>query len=1180
MLRRTLLLLFFSFLFLSPGIFAQSNGPWPKTLLWRISGNGLEKNSFLYGTMHLQDKRLFYFTDSLYHYLEQAEGYALEIDLREFMDSVIQKAINEKEDEIIDRKRLSRSSERKKIIDSLVQNVVKRKDKASKKELEKIRQEKTKKAIKNREMPTIMDAYLYGIARRQGKWLGGIEDIQDQLSLFDELGGEISSKELLASDDELIKGIEQMISIYLAKDLDKIEEFATGYYSDEIEDKIFLKRNIKMAERMDSLSNIRSMFFTVGAAHLPGDSGVINLLRRKGYRVDPVFSGQTLDPVLYASRLGEMPWVKTTDERKSYEVEMPGKASDLSMFNDFIKMKFYVDVTTLTYFMSGSTVVQQEVDLSEIMKALSKNTDAKILSKKTIEKEGIKGIESVMFSNDNYYRVQYLVGNNMLYMLIAGGDKKETTDAPDVKKFFGSFIANKIAPPQPSSNWSSFSIAEKAFNIKFPATPRHNEKMEKGAENNEWAFTIYDHTDINVNVYYMLQIRETRPGYHLSVDSVVFTQYKENLKEVMPVITRDEQTTFESFPAHRFEGKSEKGDIIYKILTVNRGSRIYNLFCGGANSPVAEKELDRFINSFSLTAYEKSAWKKETDPKNEFYTLAPAAFELEKPDLSVIDTVVSVIDTVRTISEEQTKTEDEDIRYISYNPKDCISYEVYKQKISPYYWIKNDTAFFESMGLQYKAWNDSIETKKWVTNGPLKGMEWVIGSPGKNNRKKFRQLLHGDTLYTLITFIPAQYINDDSHSRFFDEFRLSRPAPPSTIYNSKAFGLLADLSLQDPAQFEKASEAFSSARFGKEDKELLEQALLRSYFDDTPYNYYNTRQKIVNALSDLADSATVDYVRAQFPLLTGDKEFIKFYLLDVLAKYPTSYSFAVLKDLLLNHTPKASTGEQLSYRLIDSLELTRTLFPEVLKLSNNTLFAERLIVIADDLLDSNLVSSNMLIPHLKNFVHTADTILAGLKLKTADDGYYANNYTDLLHLLGHFNTAETNRVLQQYLALDDLTIREEAVLGLLKNNQSVNAKDILAIAADKSYRRSLYDKLNEAGKLSFFPAKYLTQQYLSESDLYVYASDDHEPDKISFIEAKNFLYKGEKKRFYFYKITYPSGEEEGAPEEYLGIAGPYSTDIKKLETDNEATGLFFDEYFDSKKIEKYFTEYLKKLLEP
>jgi uncharacterized protein YbaP (TraB family) len=51
-----------------------------KGLLWRISGNGLSKPSYLYGTIHLTDKRVFNFGDSLYAALESSAGYAMELD--------------------------------------------------------------------------------------------------------------------------------------------------------------------------------------------------------------------------------------------------------------------------------------------------------------------------------------------------------------------------------------------------------------------------------------------------------------------------------------------------------------------------------------------------------------------------------------------------------------------------------------------------------------------------------------------------------------------------------------------------------------------------------------------------------------------------------------------------------------------------------------------------------------------------------------------------------------------------------------------------------------------------------------------------------------------------------------------------------------------------------------------
>ena len=105
---KRLCLLFLILSIFTSNLLAQNGRSWPNTLLWKISGNGLTKSSFLYGTMHLQDKRLFYFTDSLYHYLEQVDGYSMEIDLREMMDSVLHKLIDEDGDYVFDSKRMER----------------------------------------------------------------------------------------------------------------------------------------------------------------------------------------------------------------------------------------------------------------------------------------------------------------------------------------------------------------------------------------------------------------------------------------------------------------------------------------------------------------------------------------------------------------------------------------------------------------------------------------------------------------------------------------------------------------------------------------------------------------------------------------------------------------------------------------------------------------------------------------------------------------------------------------------------------------------------------------------------------------------------------------------------------------------------------------------------------------
>ena len=51
-------------------------------------------------------------------------------------------------------------------------------------------------------------------------------------------------------------------------------------------DEVITKRNVRMSQKLDSILRTKTNFFcAVGAGHLGGSSGIINLLRSKGYKV-------------------------------------------------------------------------------------------------------------------------------------------------------------------------------------------------------------------------------------------------------------------------------------------------------------------------------------------------------------------------------------------------------------------------------------------------------------------------------------------------------------------------------------------------------------------------------------------------------------------------------------------------------------------------------------------------------------------------------------------------------------------------------------------------------------------------------------------------------------------------------------------------------------------------------
>jgi len=1156
--KRIAIVTFFLILFLT--VKAQTN-QWPKTLLWRITGNGLEKPSFLYGTIHLEDRRLFYFGDSLYRCLEQADGYAIEVNLHEFIDSMMSQVFQGKEQEILnDDEKLSATGNNKKktfLIDSLFKNA-KKGDKESRKKLEQLRRQQVNN-ITQPDMPTFMDAYLYGIARRQGKWLGSIEDVQDQLGIVDEIGHRLDTTDFLKPNAKLRFTLEEMIKNYIAKDLDGIDKYDKTGLTDDMQEKLFLKRNIKMAKRMDSLSHIRSIFFAIGAGHLPGDSGVINLLKRKGFTVEPVFATRNIAPEKYAATLDEVPWQTIEEQNKLYRIDMPEKPGDYNLMGEIVKMKVDIDITTMTYYMIGQTIMNGSLNkMDDLFKEMAKKMgDPSPINVQHIKKDSVDGIEGIINSSYGYYRIQFWQYSNAMYMLMAGNGKKDAVFSTDINRYFKSFTINKNLVRSQQSEWTLFNLPEKAFSVSLPGQPKRNKAYEKNAEKSNWNFAVYDFIDMSSGLYYMVQVRDIAPGYFLDGDSSYFEQFKKGIGKLFKDTIENKMIVYKGFPALRLDGHSKERDIFYKTLTVNRGNRVYMLTVIGSNTVLDNEGIRVFFDSFTMTEYPHTDLKKQSAKDAGFYTTAANPITEIVKDSS--DASAYITDRVRK-------------RYISFNPDEVISYQVYKDAISSYDWFANDSSLYDYHTGDLRFYSDSVISYKHISNGKLKGIERVFYMRGNNNRKRIRQFLNGDTLYTLISFIPSQYINESRHNSFFEDFRVTIENTSTTVFENKAGKLLDGLLSEDSIVSQETHSALRAAKFSKKDLPLLYKAVLSAYPDDS-LNYGGIKSMLVHEINRLADSTTVDFVKTNYNGLTGKDEKTKYWLLDILAEKKTRYSYDALKQLLIANPPRSDASYfALSYRFADSLELCQGLYPDILKLSSNPYLWETVVDNAEKMLDSNRVSLSMILPYKESFLFNADTVLKSLRKQNDKDAGYS--YSDLVKLVGRFNDERSNQLLQQYVKLKNAELKQQSVIALLKNNQVVNPEEINKLAADKSKRNDFYDELKEMHKEKFFPQKFFTQRYFAESKIYSYAYDDYEPSAIEYIGERIRVFDGSRQRFLLFKIVY-EGEEGEEGESTLAIAGPYNLhNSKDVKTNGKGTGLYYEKPFDPASVDNFFESFI------
>lgn len=256
-----------------------------KALLWRLSKKQ-HPDSYLFGTMHVRDNAAFSFTDTVLKYINECQYYYGEIDLDEASEQLSPE--NYLMPDHLDIRQI------------LPERKYKRMHKHALQILNFDLEPWTRfypLVICNRMAETILmednsmalDSYLWIKASEAGKNLGGIEKVSDQLQLMQtlDLDTQIQMlKKICLQLSKYRKSILQLKKYYETQDIKRLYKESLKSLG-SFRHSLLYERNIQMAEFIDSCSG-RSAFFTMGAAHLAGNKGVLRLLKKKEFKLKPV----------------------------------------------------------------------------------------------------------------------------------------------------------------------------------------------------------------------------------------------------------------------------------------------------------------------------------------------------------------------------------------------------------------------------------------------------------------------------------------------------------------------------------------------------------------------------------------------------------------------------------------------------------------------------------------------------------------------------------------------------------------------------------------------------------------------------------------------------------------------------------------------------------------------------
>ncbi len=279
-------LLVSSFMLLSAFAFSQEQN----SILWEVSGNGLESPSYLFGTIHVMCPDQLNLLPKVTEALSQSKQLVLELDMDEpnFMQEMQQLSVNS------DMRNLSSllSEEELNILNSFFKETYQ----ADMQQLGVLKPFILMSMMFNKGLecaqPASFESVLMSYAMEQNWDILGLELIQDQFSIFDK----ISEKEQLgwllnyANDQSKLKtDMKKMVKAYQEEEIITVLDFMTDYPEyKEIEDAMLYDRNEKWIDKIEEIAKNKPTFFAVGTAHLASEKGVIELLRKEGYIVTPI----------------------------------------------------------------------------------------------------------------------------------------------------------------------------------------------------------------------------------------------------------------------------------------------------------------------------------------------------------------------------------------------------------------------------------------------------------------------------------------------------------------------------------------------------------------------------------------------------------------------------------------------------------------------------------------------------------------------------------------------------------------------------------------------------------------------------------------------------------------------------------------------------------------------------
>ena len=1075
------------------------------SLLWEITGNGLEQSSYLYGTMHVSKRIAFRLDDVFYQALDESEIIALESDPDTWLDSdmmsgsmgygqgngFISKGFytypfaikNPKKEEI---------GAYLAFEDRRVNSILYR----------------TNEYSQNFEEETYLDMFIYQAGKKFGKKVVALEDLEESSTLV----GRASLNAVKKKPDEwLQKKMQQSDPMTLLQDayrdrnINMLDSIDKAMYTEHYRKNMLTIRNRNMATKLDSVMRTAKVFTGIGAAHLPGEKGVIVMLREMGYTVKPLTSkatskGKVLKEKI-ESQLRENTFEHVSPDDQFFSIDLPNKLYPISEFvnttyisPDLANGSYVMlnRINTFSYLKQDDTYTLADLD-----KLLFENIPGKIIEKNRITRNGFNGLDiKNQLKNGDHQRYHIYVTPLEILMFKMGGKGDYVTQNSDT-------IFNSISFKKLNKKVSTITSGFKDFEVKMPSLYNFTNRYRKGDR-------FVQAFDSISNSYYFLK-KSTLNDFEF-IEEDIF-----ELKQIQKRFYQDLKLTTVSYDAIEDNALTSNAVLdsvsnrqLYLKTTFKRGD-YYLMGIVTQN----EKEAKQYFDSFKL---------KKTDYTETFKTVR---------DTAMLFSTVSSVKPVKFVENSQNYYTGEN------KPKD---YSAFNKKTV--YQNKNNEAISVTLNKSHDflmfAHIDSVwslrkklyaknrfvifEDKDSIRSNEEYELNLTLTDTASTRGILIKNIVKGGLLYE----IKAKVDTVHKPSRFVSEF-FKNFTPFDTVVGSSI--LIDKTSMFFEALRNNDSIVINGYPFIKFQKKHIDSLKYFIADFDYPEDKMDIQSHLIQELADLDDPEVNTFFK-EFYAKSYNNSNAQTKILTAVTKKGDEASTKMLLELMSKDLPLVSNKFQIQRIFkpyMDSLSMAKKLYPEILDYSAIEEYKSPIFTMLANLTSKGHIKPKSYKKYRKQILNDAKIQLkrqlGKFSQQREQNNFYrqaANSDTKVLEnyavlLYPFLKEKDVKQFFNRLLLVKDPNIQTTYATLLSKNEMTLPYGMLDSLAADINSRTLLFNKLKGINKLHLFPATYRNEKSLAEAQIFEFKNFDSKRDSIVFVDQQPLKYKEKSYTGYYFK---------------------------------------------------------------